>query len=626
MNEGLNVFRQLAPEQIERRLRRCGIEADSISIGRGSRRQDTRDTQNHSDGQDPASYRQHYRVLIFNLSVLDCQPLGAGAAMGGGLGAGWLAGDGSGGGRVGGQEEYESGGVGVGGQGGNGSEGVGVGGQGGNGSEGVGVGGQEEYGSSGVGVGVQEENGSGRVGVGRQEEYGNGGGVAGGQEEYGNSGGGVGGQEEYGHGGGRVGGQEEYGRGRGGAREQGEYGSGVVGAGEQEEYERGGPGVEEREEYGSGSVGVGRQGEYRNGGDEFGSLGGGGRELRGAAGVLRTTAVRALYSLGLDSGEVELRAMGGRRYMVTGITPVMPDPAGALHQPYRSASAALARMLDSEQPGRPGLLMGMDPEFLLLRKSSGRVVPASRYLPMDGVAGCDAGPPGTRGVFPVAELRPAPRGEPRALLAQLMSAAREADRLIADRSLRWRAGGMPLRGWALGGHLHFSGVTLCAPLLRALDNYLALPLFLLEDIRAAARRPRYGVLGDFRPQPHGGFEYRTLPSFLVSPVIAKGAVCLAHLIVSHYEDLPLRPLDREDLHAAFYSGGKSPLRTAWPPLEAQLRALGGYAAAARWIDPLLRAIAEQQSWDESRDIRGSWVRSAPPDSGALPSGRADAYQ
>ncbi|MEK3793191.1 hypothetical protein MKX42_15785 [Paenibacillus sp. FSL R7-0204] len=497
MNEGLNVFRQLAPEQIERRLRRCGIEADSDSIARGSRRQDTRDPHAHSHGQDPASYRQHYLVLIFNLAVLDCQPLGAGAAMGGVLGAGWL---------------------------------------GGNGSEGVGGGGQEVYGSGSGVVGGQGEHGIVGVGTGGLDEYESGGGGTGRQGEYGSSSGVVGGQEEYGS--------------------------------------------------------------------------GGGRDLRGTAGVLRTTAVRALYSLGLDSGEVELRAMGGRRYMVTGITPVMPDPAGALPEPYRSASAALARMLGSEQPGRPGLLMGMDPEFLLLRESTGRVVPASRYLPMDGVAGCDAGPPGTRGVFPVAELRPAPRGEPRALLAQLMSAAREADRLIADRSLRWRAGGMPLRGWALGGHLHFSGVTLCAPLLRALDNYLALPLFLLEDIRAAARRPRYGVLGDFRPQPHGGFEYRTLPSFLVSPVIAKGAVALAHLIVSHYEDLPLRPLDREDLHAAFYSGGKSPLRTAWPPLEAQLRALGGYAAAARWIDPLLRAIAEQQSWDESRDIRGSWVRSA----------------
>ncbi|MEI2396352.1 putative amidoligase domain-containing protein, partial [Paenibacillus phytohabitans] len=194
------------------------------------------------------------------------------------------------------------------------------------------------------------------------------------------------------------------------------------------------------------------------------------------------------------------------------------------------------------------------------------------------------------------------------------------------RALRWRAGGMPLRGWALGGHLHFSGVTLCAPLLRALDNYLALPMLLLEDVRAAARRPRYGVLGDFRRQPHGGFEYRTLPSFLVSPVIAKGAVCLAHLIVSHYEELPLRPLDREKLHAAFYSGDKQPLREAWPPLEAQLRALDGYAAAASYIEPLLRSIAAQQTWDESRDIRGLWCGSAPSVSGARPAGPEDTFQ
>lgn len=353
---------------------------------------------------------------------------------------------------------------------------------------------------------------------------------------------------------------------------------------------------------------------------------GGVGEMRGVAGAIRVTAVRALYSLGLDSGEVELRAMGGRRYVVTGITPLMPVPGKPLPEPYRTASRELARSLALEQPGRAGLLMGMDPEFILLRESTGRVVPASRYLPMDGAAGCDAGPPGTRGVFPVAELRPAPRGEPRALLAQLMSAAREADRLITDRSLRWRAGGMPLRGWALGGHLHFSGVTLCAPLLRALDNYLALPMLLLEDVRAAARRPRYGVLGDFRRQPHGGFEYRTLPSFLVSPVIAKGAVCLAHLIVSHYEELPLHPLDREKLHAAFYSGDKQPLREAWPPLEAQLRALGGYAAAASYIEPLLRSIAAQQTWDESRDIRGLWCGSAPSVSGTPPSRPGESVQ
>lgn len=325
-------------------------------------------------------------------------------------------------------------------------------------------------------------------------------------------------------------------------------------------------------------------------------------ERRGTLKLLQSVAVRALYSLGLDSGEVVLTALGDRRYAVERLEPLR----SARVEPYRTAAAALARAVALEQPGRPGLLMGMDPEFLLLRESTGRVVPASRYLPTDGVAGCDAGPPGTRGVFPVAELRPQPRGEPRALLAQLMSAARTADRLIADRSLRWRAGGMPLRGWALGGHLHFSGVTLSAPLLRALDNYLALPLLLLEDARAGARRPRYGVLGDFRHQPHGGFEYRTLPSFLVSPVIAKGAVHLAHLIVSHYEDLPLRPLDREDLHAAYYNGDRALLRAAFPPLAEQLRHLSGYPRAAPCIEPLFRFIAEERTWDESRDIRALW--------------------
>ncbi|WP_157764082.1 putative amidoligase domain-containing protein [Paenibacillus borealis] len=488
MNEGLNVFLQLAPEQIKRRLRRCGIEADPVAIGGPARRKGARDRYTYSHGQDPASYRQHYRVVIYNLAVLECQPLGAGAAM------------------------------------------------------------------------IAAYGGAGR-------------------------GGGSG-----------AGGNRDGGAGNGGNGES--VGSGVGAAG----YNEHGHGVEEA---------------VRDGGNGSGGAGdGGSSEMRGVAGAARVTAVRALYSLGLDSGEVELRAMGGRRYAVTGITPLMPVPGKPLPEPYRAASRELARSLDLEQPDRAGLLMGMDPEFLLLRESTGRVVPASRYLPMDGAAGCDAGPPGTRGVFPVAELRPAPRGEPRALLAQLMSAAREADRLIADRSLRWRAGGMPLRGWALGGHLHFSGVTLCAPLLRALDNYLALPMLLLEDVRAAARRPRYGVLGDFRRQPHGGFEYRTLPSFLVSPVIAKGAVTLAHLIVSHYEELPLRPLDREKLHAAFYSGDKQPLREAWPPLEAQLRALGGYAAAAGYIEPLLRSIAAQQTWDESRDIRGLWIRRAPSVSGS----------
>lgn len=323
-------------------------------------------------------------------------------------------------------------------------------------------------------------------------------------------------------------------------------------------------------------------------------------------------AIKALYALGLDSGEVRVASLGERRYTVEGISPLPSSGDESVPEPYSPAAAALRRALEEEPAGRPDLLLGMDPEFLLLREDTGRVVPASRYLPLGGAAGCDAGPPGTRGAFPVAELRPRPRGTPRALLAQLRSAARLADRLIAGPGIGWRAGGMPLRGWALGGHLHFSGAVLTAPLLRAFDNYLALPVALLEDGRAARRRPRYGALGDFRLQPHGGFEYRTLPSFLISPAVARGVVALAHLIVSRYEDLPLRPLDDDDLHAAYYAGMKDRLRSAFLPLRRQLQALPGYAESAEDIGPLFAMIDSGETWDETKDIRALWCGEEAP--------------
>ncbi|BCG59552.1 putative amidoligase domain-containing protein [Paenibacillus sp. URB8-2] len=74
----------------------------------------------------------------------------------------------------------------------------------------------------------------------------------------------------------------------------------------------------------------------------------------------------------------------------------------------------------------------------------------------------------------------------------------------------------------------------------------------------------------------------------MSPVVARGAVTLAHLIVSRYEDLPLRPLDRDDLHAAYYRGDKPPLRAAFEPLKAQLR---GWRATLTRQTPSSRCCA-----------------------------------
>jgi hypothetical protein len=165
---------------------------------------------------------------------------------------------------------------------------------------------------------------------------------------------------------------------------------------------------------------------------------------------------------------------------------------------------------------------------------------------------------------------------------------------------------MPQRGLPLGGHVHFSGVTLNGDLLRVLDNYLALPLAFLQDPRGSGRRPRYGALGDFRLKHYGGFEYRTLPSFLISPLVAKGVVALAGLIAASYTSLPLRPLMNTTVHAAFYEGDRERMKEYIPALLDDLVGLEDYARYEKYAAPLIRHLREGKTWDESRDIRKVW--------------------
>ncbi|WP_019638584.1 putative amidoligase domain-containing protein [Paenibacillus fonticola] len=323
---------------------------------------------------------------------------------------------------------------------------------------------------------------------------------------------------------------------------------------------------------------------------------------------LEKTAARALYALGLQMGEVTITAGEDGQFTITSIS-AMPD----YDEGERAVQAAQAIVdtlsaLNQHAGGANDtpVLIGMDPEFLLYNGTTGKVVPASRYLGFTGVAGCDS--LRYRGVrrFPLAELRPKPGQEPREVLVHLLQAFQHAYALIEDTALVWQAGGMPQRGFPLGGHLHFSGIPLTFELLQVLDNYLALPVAVLEDRRAAARRPRYGSLGDFRLQEHGGFEYRTLPSFLVSPLVAKGVVAIAALIAVHEEQLQRRPLKQEKIYAAFYKGDQAQLREVLPDLYADLGSLKAYAKYENYIAPFIEATLSGRTWDEAVDIRRLW--------------------
>ncbi|SDE89976.1 Phage phiEco32-like COOH.NH2 ligase-type 2 [Fontibacillus panacisegetis] len=321
---------------------------------------------------------------------------------------------------------------------------------------------------------------------------------------------------------------------------------------------------------------------------------------------LERTAVKTLYALGLDLGEVLINAGEEGRFIVEEIH-VTPDARDDSVVPlFAQAMSSLLDELHTFSVVKPEILLGMDPEFLLFDHGNRKVVPASRYLNRQGEAGCDVLRYRGRKLYPLAELRPAPGREPSEVVLHLLHAFRSAQRAIPDNGLLWQAGGMPQRGFPLGGHVHFSGVPLTGELLRALDNYLALPVAAIEDPGSFRRRPLYGNLGDFREQGYGGFEYRTLPSFLVSPLVTKGVVALARLIVENVGELSLRPLHRDEIYQAFYTGDQKMLRYALPPLINDITSATTYHRYENYISPFLEAVLSGQTWDESADIRRLW--------------------
>jgi len=331
--------------------------------------------------------------------------------------------------------------------------------------------------------------------------------------------------------------------------------------------------------------------------------------------IVSRAAIRTLYVLGLPFGQVEVSTNEAGKPAIVFISKKMNPSAGEGAWRTRQAMDGHFAMLAGESGRRAEAVLGADPEFVL-QSPDGKVVPASRYLPPGGVAGCDSVVRRGVRVWPLVELRPEPAAEPAVLVASMRQLLLLAARRIASEggtSLRWRAGAWPVPGLPLGGHIHISGVALTGQLLRALDNAVALPLRLLEPPGAAGRRPRYGALGDFRRQPHGGFEYRTPPSWLTSRKLAQGVLALAKLAAEHAGELAgCRPLDDDAMRDAFYAAaaeggtGQEALREATLAVCSELRRLSGYRRYAADVDSVFEAIRARRHWDESADFRRKW--------------------
>ena len=327
---------------------------------------------------------------------------------------------------------------------------------------------------------------------------------------------------------------------------------------------------------------------------------------------LKELAMRAVYACGLDFGVVHAGIERKTREPV--ILGVDPAPRLSASTAMRFAGGILRytgalNALKSKIRNRSlSIGLGADPEFMLRKKDGGRAF-ASDYLPVSGPVGCEMQPAQFNGRShkPVAELRPAYALSPMRLFTNLKLTVERADKMIPA-GICWLAGSVPDGTFPTGGHIHFSRIPLTSRLLRALDTYLAVPLFLLEDpARTIIRRPRYGFLGDVRVKSHGGFKYRTPFSWLHSPVLARGALCLAYVVAREHLRLTQNLFSDPLYIEAFYAAEKGPFRQRFDALWADLESTPSFEGYRKSLEDLRALIDSGWVANEDADFRRMWI-------------------
>ncbi|WP_067931278.1 putative amidoligase domain-containing protein [Alicyclobacillus kakegawensis] len=316
-------------------------------------------------------------------------------------------------------------------------------------------------------------------------------------------------------------------------------------------------------------------------------------------------AMRTVHALGLDFGLVSIGVSGKGMLSVLDVTPT-PVLTGRLLELFADAVEAFVRSEEQAPDTYNGVQLGTDME-LMLRNPAGKMVLASKYFGRRGPIGCDdrsVRMDGRR--LPLLELRPDPDSNPLVVVNRLRDLMTEAALTINRRGVEWRAGSMPFRPYCTGGHIHFSHVPLSSHFVRVLDNYLGLPLVLVENPETSVlRRPRYGFLGDVRYKSWG-FEYRTPASFLVDRDVTTAALCLACVLAAHHRELPVVDMYDAHLQTAFYRADATELRAIALRNLANLSGLPVFERYRDYIQPLIEMIERDEVWDESVDVRVVW--------------------
>jgi hypothetical protein len=263
--------------------------------------------------------------------------------------------------------------------------------------------------------------------------------------------------------------------------------------------------------------------------------------------------------------------------------------------------------------------IGCDPELRI----KGFKPTDNHYMQKEGEFGTDG--PNSH----ICELRPSPKFCPITLTAEIENVMRRRYNTFSKiQDKDWLAGTSP-EGHPTGGHIHFNSSYKDSHFelkIEALDKLLAPVVLMLENEAQAKQRRQnteYGKLA-FKGRDHrgwkpeegyGGFEYRTLPSWLISKNCTSSILALSKTIMfeAHNKSLirhlfwQLKFANLDSKFESAYNGcNKEFFKPMIPQIFRIVRTFKLYPKYDKWINSLIHRAMLGEQWDENSDLKKRW--------------------
>jgi hypothetical protein len=208
------------------------------------------------------------------------------------------------------------------------------------------------------------------------------------------------------------------------------------------------------------------------------------------------------------------------------------------------------------------------------------------------------------------EIRPMFSVDPLIVVSNIKKCMQEAvSRQPKLMDYKWKAGSSYGEYYSLGGHVHF-GAKLGRSVSQLAKYFAPIGLALESRQEGLLRHAHgsYGQLTDYRNQVWGG-EYRTLSSWITSPNVAKGILCLAKTVGQELVERKITEIgDVLNITDDYVNNFRlTKIREIALSLELTIQNMRLYPTYARYIKFIFSLIKAGKSWfPKGMDMKAAW--------------------